>query len=160
MAGIDESDGDNGVMTLQPLLLASALAEQKAELCVRPTSVEKWKKYAQKRVHHRGVKEAVLKTSYECTVPGCIARKVTERDTFHDGANGPLKYIFYANHNHPITEKLDGLMASPMATFDASHTGGRLKRKSKHSTVATTDHILLAGHFPTQVAALLNPCSL
>ena len=44
MAGIDESDGDNGVMTLQPLLLASALAEQKAELGVRPTSVEKWKK--------------------------------------------------------------------------------------------------------------------
>ena len=117
------------------LAALNAMAQKAIE--EKNRSKENWKKYAQKRVHNKGVPEAVLKTSYECTVAGCIARKVTERDTHHDGPNGPLKLIFHAHHNHPISESLQAQMESDMATFDPSHTGGRLKRKSRNAIGVT-----------------------
>ena len=92
-------------------------------------AVESWKKYAQKRVACGGVKDAILKQSYMCTRPGCIARKVTCRDTHHDGPHGPKRLEFYGLHNHRISDNLRLDMQSSLATFDPTYTnGGRLKR--------------------------------
>ena len=91
--------------------------------------VESWKKYAQKRVACGGVKDAILKQFYNCIRPGCIARKVTCRDTVHDGRHGPMRLEFYGLHNHRISDNLKLDMQSPLATFDPTYTtGGRLKR--------------------------------
>ena len=88
-------------------------------------AVESWKKYAQKRVACGGVKDAILKQFYNCIRPGCIARKVTCRNTFHDG---PKRLEFHGIHNHRISDNLRLDLQSPLATFDPTHTGGRLKR--------------------------------
>ena len=52
-----------------------------------------WRKYGQKRLEN----DAVLKLSYKCSVPGCMARKVVTRNTVEQG---PVRVILYSRHTH------------------------------------------------------------
>jgi hypothetical protein len=139
---LDVDESDVPIATLPPLPTDPCVAP--GELLVVPApsnsnvsettttndEEEKWLKYAQKRVGEGGVAKAVLKQSYRCQQPGCLAIMVTEKNTHRDGPHAPTNFVFHGAHNHSITSQLQDQMANA-SYCDYAYTGGRLKRRPR-----------------------------